>query len=227
MCIEEPAREAGLRLTRGAARLPAPGRLREAPARTACLSRFAHHELMAIELFAWALLRWPELPAALRRALLHVLQEEQDHCRLYLARLRALGSDLGEEPLSDWFWRLVPSIAASSRGPLAFLAAMGLTLEQANLDHAIYYRDAFRLAGDDPTAAVLQRVHDEEIRHVALAAGWLSRLKRPEESDVQAYLGALPAPLGPRQARGKRFEVGSRRRAGLSEAMIDLVRRAP
>ena len=51
-------------------RLPRPGALRSAEARSVCLARFAHHELMAVELLAWALLRWPEMPAGLRRGLL-------------------------------------------------------------------------------------------------------------------------------------------------------------
>jgi len=221
-----PARDAELRMSRGSSRLPRAGKLHDPAARAVCLSRFAHHELMAVELFAWALLYWPDLPGELRRGFLRALGEEQVHLRLYLDRLRAEGYALGEEPLSDWFWRHVPAMASSSRGPLAFLSTMGLTLEQANLDHSIHFRDAFRQVRQEDTARVLQRVHDDEIRHVRLAAEWLARLKRPEETDVAVYLDTLPSTLDPRHARGRRLEVGARRRAGLSEAMIDLVARA-
>ena len=66
--IDHPRREPGLRMQGGSPRLPRPGELRDPKARIHCLARFAHHELMAVELFAWALLRWPDLPPALRSA---------------------------------------------------------------------------------------------------------------------------------------------------------------
>jgi uncharacterized ferritin-like protein (DUF455 family) len=211
----------------GAAPLPRPGELQEPEARVRCLARFAHHELMAAELFAWALLRWPELPGALRQGLLAALADEQRHATLYLERLRAHGASLLDlAPHSDYFWRQVPAIAASPHGVQAFLAAMGLTLEQANLDFALLYRDAFRSAGDEPSAAALQQVHDEEIGHVALAAHWLRELDGGGRSLASIYLETVPFPLSPARAKARRFELGARRRAGLDEEFIELVRAA-
>ena len=181
---------------------------------------------MAVELFAWALLRWPELPAALRRALLGVLAEEQLHCRLYLERLAAHGSDLVEHEHSDYFWKHAPTIAASPHGPRAFLCAMGLTLEQANLDFSLLYRDAFRAAGDEATARVCERVHADEAAHVRLAAVWLPRLAGDGATLVEAYERAVPFPLAAARAKGRRFDIPARRRAGLPEAFIEHVRRA-
>jgi uncharacterized ferritin-like protein (DUF455 family) len=186
---------------------------------------------MAVELFAWALLRWPSLPEPLRRGLLSALVDEQRHCRLYLARLEAHGGHFETDDHSDYFWRQIPAIAASPAGPRAFLAAMGLTFEQANLDFTLTYRDAFAEAGDAESAQVCQIVHDEEISHVALAVRWLGRLSDPaaadrDGTDLDHYLAAVPFPLGPARAKGRRFEVAPRRRAGLSDAMIENVRHA-
>jgi uncharacterized ferritin-like protein (DUF455 family) len=228
LAIEAPVRDASLSLSSGVDKLPRPGELAAPGARAACLARFAHHELMAVELFAWALLRWPELPSALRRSFLGVLADEQRHCRLYLERLRAHGSSLAEHPRSDYFWRHAPTIAASPHGARAFLCAMGLTLEQANLDFSLLYRDAFREAGDEASARVCQRVHDDEVQHVRLAALWLRRLEPGEQEvdDLDAYLDAVPFPFAPARAKGRRFDAAARRRAGLSERFIEAVRDA-
>ncbi len=228
--VERPARAPGLRMRGGGARLPRPGQLADPEQRARCLARFAHHELMAVELFAWALLRWPDLPRPLRRAWLATLADEQRHCRLYLERLEAIGGRFDGDDHSDYFWRQAPAIAASEAGPRAFLAAMGLTLEQANLDFTLTYRDAFAEVGDAETAAVCQLVHDEEVAHVALAARWLERLSAedsgPAVDEVERYRASVPFPLGAARAKGRRFDVASRRRAGLGEALIEHVRLA-
>jgi len=227
LAIDRPARCPQLALGSGGGALPRPGELCKPEARVRCLARFAHHELMAVELFAWALLRWPELPEALRQGFLAALADEQRHAQLYLERLDAHGASLLEHaPHSDYFWLQVPAIAASPHGVQAFLAAMGLTLEQANLDFALLYRDAFRSAGDEQSAAVLQQVYEEEIGHVALAAYWMRKLDSAGRSLTLIYLEAVPFPLSPARAKARRFEVDARRRAGLDEEFIELVRAA-
>lgn len=224
LAIDRPTRHPDLRLRSGTGPLPKLRELAREEARAVTVARFAHHELMAIELFAWALLRWPDMPPALRRGFLHTLEEEQLHLRLYLERLASWGHRLEDHPLSDYFWKLVPGIEAHPSGPPAFLAAMGLTLEQANLDFSLLYRDAFRRVGDEASAAVMQKVHDDEIGHVKLAAVWLPRLLAPGRSDLEAYQQAVPFPLSASRAKGRAFDVGARRRAGLSEELIEFVR---
>jgi len=225
--IDRPTRAVGLELSGGADRLPRPGELADPDARVDCLARFAHHELMAVELFAWALLRWPDAPPALRRGLLATLSDEQHHCRLYLDRLEAHGATFVGREHSDYFWHQAPAIAGSPHGLLAFLAAMGLTLEQANLDFTLTYRDGFRDAGDEASARVCQQVHDDEIRHVALAHRWLARLTPGDGRDVVAtYEEAVPFPLAANRAKGRRFDVAARRAAGLPDDFIEHVRSA-
>ena len=227
--IDRPARDAPLAMGPGGGALPAPGSLANADARRECLSRFAHHELQAVEYFAWALLRWPDAPLELRRGLVSALGDEQRHCRLYLDRLEALGGHFESGDHSDYFWQQAPAIAASEAGLRAFLSAMGLTLEQANLDFTLTYRDAFRDAGDEESAEICQVVHDDEVAHVALAVRWLRRLSGGEDAkdaDLRDYLETVPFPLGPARAKGRRFDSAPRKRAGLSTALIDHVREA-
>ena len=65
------------------------------------------------------------------------------------------------------------------------------------------------------------------IRTVAwLAATWLRRLSEKGCSDVEAYSQTVPFPLSAARAKARRFDVASRRRAGLSEEMIEFVRSA-
>jgi uncharacterized ferritin-like protein (DUF455 family) len=222
--LDAPARDGNLALVEGAAPLPRPGALRGAAERATCLARFAHHELMAVELFAWALLRWPEAPAGLRGGWLRILHDEQRHCALYRRRLRAHGSDLHEHPSSGYFWKQSRAIAAAADGPSAFLAGMGLTLEQANLDFTLTYRDGFRAAGDEASAQVCQVVHDDEVDHVRFARKWLLRLAPAGSNDAAAYLRAVPFPLSAARAKGRRFDEPSRRRAGLSAELIEEIR---
>lgn len=221
--IDVPARSGALVMVEGTEKLPAQNELHRADARVACLSRFAHHELMAVEMFAWALLRFPTAPPALRRGLWAALVEEQAHLRLYLARLRAHGAALGDLPLSGYFWKLMPAIRSAPDPLRAFLCTQGLTLEQANLDFTLTFRDAFARAGDGESAAVLQRVHDDEIGHVRLARTWLCK---DGDADDVAFVRHVPFPLSAARAKGKRCDVGARRRAGLSEPFIALVRDA-
>ena len=224
--IDAPARDASLAFSRGSERLPKPSALRDARARARCLARFAHHELMAVELFAWALLRWPDLPPALRRELFQILSDEQRHCHLYLDRLKAHGESLSDHPRSGYFWKHASAISSSPYGPRAFLCALGLTLEQANLDFSSLYAEAFRSAGDEASARVCEQVHRDEIRHVQVAARWLVALSEGTASDAEAYETCVPFPFGANRAKGRRFDADARRRAGLSEAFIEQVRRA-
>ncbi len=91
-------------------KLPKMNQLHQAQARAKCLHRFAHHELQAVELFAWAILRWPQMPAAMKKGFLNTIAEEQKHLKLYLGRLKDHGVTFGDLPLSDYFWRHVPTL---------------------------------------------------------------------------------------------------------------------
>lgn len=217
-----PARDPGLAMASGATPLPRPGALTSPSARALCLARFAHHELQAVELFAWALLRWPDVPRELAVGWLRILGDEQRHARAYLSRVEDQGFRFAEfAPHSDYLWKNAGVID----GPEAFLAAVGLTFEQANLDFSLLYRDGFRQAGDEESARVCQEVHDDEVGHVAFAASWLERL-RPEGDAVARYEASVPFPFSAARAKGRRFDLAARRRAGLGEAFIEHVRQA-
>jgi uncharacterized ferritin-like protein (DUF455 family) len=180
------------------------------------LHALANHELQAAELFAWALLAFPGAPAEFRRGLLSILLDEQRHTRMYRARLRALGCDLGDWPVNGYFWSKVGAIAT----PLDFVCAMSLTFENANLDHTVDYAAAARRAHDLKTAAVIDEVHRDEVEHVRFGWAWLHRFKGEDESAWDSFRAHLAWPLSPARAKGPRFHRAGREAAGLDPDFI-------
>ena len=214
---EGPARSESLRFAPGArAKVPSIEGMADPRQRPRILHALANHELQAAELFAWALLAFPEAPAGFRRGLLAILFDEQRHTRMYRARLRDLGADLGDFPVNGYFWSKVTSITS----PLRFLCAMSLTFENANLDHTVDYAEAARRAGDAKTAAVIDRVHLDEIEHVRFGWTWLQKLKPEDEPAWDAFRVNLTWPLRPAKAKGRRFHRQGREAAGLDPDFI-------
>ena len=212
-----PGRPNNLQIVHGKfAKVPPIAGMRDPQQRARIIHALANHELQAIELFAWGLLQFRDVPVPYRRGLLAILADEQRHCQLYLDRLAAHGHQFGDFAVTGHFWNKLDDY----RSPLHFSCAMGLTFENANLDFAQEYANAATEVGDLETAAVLQRVHDEEIAHVHFAWVWLQKFA-PNEPAWETYIAHLDHPLGPHRARGKTFDRDARRRAGLPADFID------
>src|SRR5688572_17465516 len=138
---------------RGAGQGEFPGvhRLEDERERGRLLHFFANHELLATELMALVLLKFPDAPAAFRRGVLQTLKDEQEHTRLYLERMKECGIQFGELPVSGYFWRCV----APMENPMDYVAGLCLTFEQANLDFARHFSHNFTKVGDLETAQML------------------------------------------------------------------------
>lgn len=218
------SRPAGLEIREG-------GRVRVPPAqawpdvaqRVRILHALANHELQAAELFAWAILTFPEVPDAMRRGWLRILGDEQRHCRMYMDRLEAHGARFGDFAVSGHFWRKAKDMTT----PLRFTCAMGLTFESANLDFGGDLVAAAEKAGDAESARVLRSVHEDEVRHVRFAFEWLVRLKDPSQSAWEAYVANVVAPQGPSRARGVDFDRAAREAAGFDEDFIARLEATP
>jgi uncharacterized ferritin-like protein (DUF455 family) len=194
---------------------PTPLGLEDALSRGQALHSFAHHELQALELMALALLRFPEAPKAFRRGLVKILTDEQRHFRLYQERAEHWGVGLGDVGMGHFFWDTVAPIDT----PADFVAALCLTYEQANLDFAKYWGDAFCAVDDVQSAAVLQEVYEDEISHVRHGVFWFDRLAG--NCDFETYRKRLVFPLSPGRGKGPIFNRDGRERAGLSAEFID------
>ncbi|MEM7395490.1 MAG: DUF455 family protein, partial [Verrucomicrobiota bacterium] len=121
---DAPARPDALAFHRGERPVfPGTSQLDSDEDRAALLHFFANHELLATELMALALLKFPEAPAAFRMGLAETLQEEQMHTRLYMNRMQQCGLEFGQLPVNGFFWKNI----ASMETPVDYVSRLSLT----------------------------------------------------------------------------------------------------
>lgn len=197
----------GVRANRGALKSPR--------TRARLLSTFLHHELQAAELFSWAILAFAEAPRAFREGLLSIQQEEVRHIDLYRRHLEKLGFAIGDFPVRDWFWERF----GGCQNPIQFVAAMGMGLEGANLEHAADFAARFRAVGDESGARIQEVIRREEIEHVRFGVRWFEEWTGGQ--DFEVWSAHLPPPLSPMLMRGKTVDRDARKRAGQSDAFLD------
>lgn len=204
----------------GKSEFPSLHRLHEDAERAKVLHFFANHELLALELMALSILRFPDAPSAFKLGLSRIMMEEQTHLKLYLARMKDLGMEFGDLPVNDYFWNVMRSM----QSPMDFTVQMSLTFEQANLDFSLSYMRLIQNAGDEITAKLLERVFLEEIGHVKHGLVWFNRWRTDQqydnETDWDAYRRLLQFPLTPQRGKGFEFCADARSKAGFSEIFI-------
>lgn len=217
--LAAPGRPRELIVTARAPKTPGPEAMRAPERRAALVHTFLHHELQAAELMCWAVLAFPDAPEAFRQGLIGIARDEVRHMALYAEHLAALGSRVGAFPVRDWFWQRIPS----SPTPAHFVAAVGMGLEGANLDHAARFTDRFRAVGDEQGAVIEARIGAEEVPHVRFALHWFERFTGAITFD--AWARHLPPPLSPLLMRGAPIHREARLAAGFPEAFVDALER--
>ncbi len=196
---------------------PSKAKLVDEKERGRLLHFFGNHELLATELMALALLKFPQAPPSFRQGVLETLKEEQIHTRLYIHRMKQCGVEFGELPLSNYFWKSVSSM----EDPLDYVTRLSLTFEQANLDYSLEYKQVFESVGDDATANLLDRIYRDEIEHVGFGLKWFRRWKASGKTDWEVFRERLTFPLSPSRAKGNLFNKAGRTAAGLDDAFIN------
>jgi uncharacterized ferritin-like protein (DUF455 family) len=214
-----PGRSQRLQFDNKQIKFPKRGSFHQDDRRALALHFFANHELLAIEMMAAALLRYPDNTdddLLLKKGLIKTIGDEQKHLQLYLRRMNDLGLTLGDFPLNDFFWRQMEGL----KTPVNFYALMALTFESANLDFAIYYEMCFKEVEDHDSAKIMNIVFEDEISHVALGAKWLNQW-RGQTNLWEYFFHNLPFPITPARSKGMNFNKESRLRAGLDNDFID------
>ncbi|HIG31759.1 MAG TPA: DUF455 family protein [Verrucomicrobiales bacterium] len=185
--------------------------------RAILLHFLANHELLAVELMALALLKFPDAPAEFRAGLVRTLRDEQIHTRMYMSRLQDWGIKFGSISVNRSFWAMVAPMTT----PLDYVSRLSLTFEQANLDYTRFYANCFSRLEDLKTSRLLEKVHQDEIGHVRYGLKWFRKWKNSSHDDWHAYERQLLYPLSPRRAKGLFFNRQSRIEAGLEKTYID------
>ena len=157
------------------------------------------------------------LPRAFFDDWVTVADEEGKHFLMLEERLAALGAAYGDLPAHDGLWQ---ASADTAHDLLARLAVVPMVLEARGLDVTPAMIANLRRAGDDPSADVLQVIHDDEIGHVATGRRWFEHVARARGLDpwpawqdlVRAHFrGTLKPP----------FNEASRRRAGMEPEVYE------
>ena len=213
-----PHREVQLQFSekKGKSEFPALHHLEKDSTRGKILHYFANHELLATELMALVLLKFPKAPKAFRRGVLKTMKDEQEHTRIYIKRLADMGIEFGQYRVNGYFWKMI----APMRTPMDYVSRLSLTFEQANLDFSKYFAGQFGKIGDVASEKLLERIYHDEISHVGYGLKWFRRWKNPELSDWEAYQEQLDFPLSPRRAKAEPFNMAGRERVGLDTEFI-------
>lgn len=149
-------------------RMPRRGRGQSERGRIALFHALAHIEFVAIDL---ALDIAGRFGAAMGPAFvgdfLAIAADEAMHFALLARHLRTLGSHYGALPAHGGLW---DSAHATRHDVAARLAVVPMALEARALDVTPQAIDRLRAAGEMRGAAILQRILDDEIRHVRAGA---------------------------------------------------------
>ncbi len=215
---DSPTRPTGMEFQRHTKehKLPPFEELHKPDKRAICLHRFAGHELLAVEMMAYALLAFPKAPKHFRRGLANTLKEEQGHVRLYQQRLLEMGVQFGDMPLYKHFWTHTKFLTS----PIEYLSIVSLTFEMANLDFAPFYHKAFSKHGDDSSAFLMNKILEDEIGHVSFGMHWLNKFKDPNTSSWDSWRNSVPELLPVKRSRGSVFFEEHRKNAGIPDDWI-------
>ncbi len=193
--------------------MPRRGRGQSLKGRIALFHALAHIEFVAIDLALDMAGRFGgEMGEHFLDDFLAVAADEAMHFVLLDRHLRTMDSHYGALPAHDGLW----SAARETRHDVAArLAVVPMLLEARGLDVTPPTLERVRKAGDLRGASILERILDDEIRHVALGAKHFFDLCERREEDpphlwkrlrIAHFTGSVHPP----------FNDSARRSAGLS-----------
>ena len=197
-------------------RMPKRGRGQSERGRIALWHALGHIEFVAIDLALDMAGRFgAEMGRQFVSDFLQVAADEAAHFWMIARRLRALGAAYGDLPAHDGLWE---SAHATRHDVAARLAVVPMVLEARGLDVTPPTIERMRSSGDAHGTRVLERILDDEIRHVRFGSTHFAAVAqiRGEAPDslwkslVSTYFGGAIKPP---------FNDSARQSAGLSRQM--------
>lgn len=153
--------------------------------RIALLHALAHIEFVAIDLAFDLVGRFGgEFPRGFADDWLKVGADEAMHFALLDRRLVQLGSHYGAMPAHDGLWE---AAYETRNDALARLAIVPMVLEARGLDVTPVTISRFADAGDSVSAAILNRIYTDEIRHVSAGTNWFETACRDRQLLPKPY----------------------------------------
>ena len=184
--------------------------------RRALVHAIAHIELNAIDL-AWDMVARfdnPKLPRAFYDDWVRVAQDEAEHFALLSQRLIEMDVSYGDLPAHNGLWEAANN---TRHDLLARLALVPMILEARGLDSAPVAAAHLKANGDADTAAILEKIGQEEIPHVAAGVRWFEYVAADRGLDPVTTFHELAATLFTGSIKPP-FNAQAREAAGMSEA---------
>lgn len=186
--------------------------------RAALLHSLAHIEFNAVNLALDALYRFRDLPREYYGDWIRVATEEAHHFTLLRDHLCTLGFDYGSFSAHNGLWEMAVKTA---HDPLVRMALVPRLLEARGLDASPALIAKLGACGDRRAAEIMEIIRRDEIEHVRIGNRWYAYLCARRGVDALATFRHLLVAHGARMRTP--FDLAARRRAGFSEAELDLI----
>ena len=222
--IKTPGRSKKIKFSTIQLKFPNENKITTPEGTAIALHFFANHELLAIEMMAMAIIKFPlkgKQGDQFRKGLISTINDEQKHFSLYNERMKELGIEFGDLPVNDFFWKQIHHVDTIE----SFYAMMALTFEAANLDFANHYKNIFKKYNDLATSNILSIVLEDEIKHVAMGWDYLNQPEIIKQKDIwEFYLALLPEKITPARSKGIWFNASLRKEAGMQDEFINEIK---
>ncbi len=180
--------------------------------RAALLHAIAHIEFNAINLACDAAQRFAAMPEAYYRDWISVAIDEARHFQLLQNRLTELGFAYGDFKAHNGLWEMAEKTEHSCTARMALVPRL---LEARGLDVTPGMIEKLRQLNDLPSAAVLEVIHSEEIRHVAIGTHWFNYCCHAENKNPETEFISLLKGFAKGSVRGP-FNLEARAQSGFT-----------
>ena len=138
----------------------------------------AFAEIQAREAFLWAADTFEDAPSRLRTAWRGLAAAEDRHLGWLLARMKELGIEITEKPVSDSLWHSLMSCKTAQ----TFAVYIANAEERGRLAGVRFCQAMAQV--DPETSRIFGRIAEEEVEHIALAFRYFPRENSLPEASV-------------------------------------------